>query len=131
MGRTQQRESDCEAVTMIRSISDFERLETPAQNSLNFLRRLRDAVGRDLEFDLNTERAAQWIEDMVLFKCPDSGFEQIKNRIMQGNPEYISQKFGLLKLLQKLCNRVARLEREGCHVPREYWHHDLLNPCNS
>jgi hypothetical protein len=45
---------------------------------------------------------------------------------MERNPAYISREFNQLGTFRKIIFRIARLEREACHVPNERWEHSEL-----
>jgi hypothetical protein len=106
---------------------EYDKFSDQERNSLTFLRSARDIVADHLAFELNTEKAGEWINDMVTFDGPWNGYNHARARIMEFSPEYISSRFAVLELLRRIVFRIARLEREGCGVPKERWDRELLN----
>jgi len=107
--------------------TNFEMFSETQVNSLTFLRAARDVLAEHLEMELNTSKAAEWINDLVNWEGPWSAFNHMKARIMDDNPRYITRKYEELELLRRIVFRIARLEREGCHVPKEQFDRELLN----
>jgi hypothetical protein len=105
----------------------FDNLSPELKNSLSYLRAQRDALADDIAFDLGQcEKVSEWLRWMTEFDTPWAGFNHLKARIMERNPAYISREFNQLGTFRKIIFRIARLEREACHVPNERWEHSEL-----
>ncbi|HEY4417592.1 MAG TPA: hypothetical protein VGO57_18015 [Verrucomicrobiae bacterium] len=112
---------------MINTPESFDKLPDELKNSLAYLRAQREVISECVLYDVDhCEKAAEWVLWMVEFDSPWAGFNHLKARIMEGHPAYISRKFNQLETFRRIVFRIARLEREACHVPRERWSHSEL-----
>jgi hypothetical protein len=106
---------------------NWERLkveEPGAVYSLTFLRGLRDKlaaylveeaeyyVGEEPEDDDTGPK--DWADQIVTYQYAQNGYEKLRD-VFTSRDRFETAK--QVRLLRTICRRIARLEREGCHIP--------------
>lgn len=104
------------------STEDF--LNSTQGQSLNAVRCQRDAMAKEILLMSHSEKAEEWVNQMVTFDGFNSGLCRLVDHF-KGDHRWhyceLSECFG------RLCQRVARLEREAAGIPISKYDYDLKN----